>query len=193
MQFVCRFCCLTVVVALSASLSGCSDQGEASNVVSTVAHDPSINVESPLPSMAIDETESTLAPVGSEPEVVTPVDANAELVNAFLGTWQLYDHGTRTIVVNPDGTASMHIELDFFASLAYGSVLDMDLTWSVSDGVLSYAIVRGEPTDSVDRVINDYGRERTYRVIEVSDDALQLEDLASPGTFHDWTKIGDQG
>ncbi len=191
MCFVCRVCCLVALIGVSATLSSCSDFGVAS-VPSPIAapQDTSLHVES-TPSPAV--IEST-AP---QPELVTPEvssePSDGATAEAFLGTWQLYDHGTRTIVVNPDGTATMHVELDFFGSLIYGSEMTLDLEWSVAEGVLSYSILRGEPVESVDRVINDYGRERSYGVIEISDEALQLEDLAYPGTFHDWTKIGDQG
>lgn len=166
---MCNRYLLVLLGCLALTASGCSERGEANSQA----------VDLQLPS---DVTTDDPAPVDA--------DEN-ELDEAFLGTWQLEDHGLRTVLLMPDGTATMHVELDFFASLIYGNEMTMDLTWSIDDGILSYTIVGGAPVDSVNQVILDYGRERSYRILTVGEERIQLEDMTNPGTIHDWMNVGD--
>jgi hypothetical protein len=165
-----RNCSLLALVGCFAlTLSGCSDRGDANDVA----------------------TASEPADVTPEADSTADTPADDETLDQFCGTWQLEDNGLRTVWLNPDGTARMHVELDFIASLIYGEEMMMNLTWSIDDGVLSYTIVGGQPVESVDKVILNYGRERSYRILTISDDCIQLEDMDSPGKIHDWMNVGD--
>jgi hypothetical protein len=164
---------LALVGWLACACTGCSDRGAANSTVVD-------RVETALP------TDSTTT---DEPETAASEDDSLD--DAFCGTWQLEDHGLRTVLLKPDGTATMHVQLDFFASLLYGEEMMMDLTWSIEDGVLSYTIVGGEPVESIDKVIADFGRERSYRILTVGDDRIQLEDVTKPGKIHDWMNVGE--
>jgi hypothetical protein len=189
MQSMFRGLCLVTVVGwATCQLVGCADSSEANTIVSTSPVDSSIPVRN------INEPDADVTP--SEPGIDESAEPEAELSadqqmeQAFLGTWQLEDHGLRTIEVKADGSASMHIELDFFASLIYGDEMTMELTWFVRDGVLTYSVVSGHPVESVDRVVNDFGRERSYRVLELDTDRIQLQDVKFPGNKYDWVNVG---
>ena len=158
---------------LAFACTGCSGRGEANG---TAAVDPTV---APLPADSATEGETA------------PESEDTSLDEAFWGTWQLEDHGLRTVFLKPDGTATMDVELDFFASLLYGKEMTMDLTWSFDDGILSYTIVGGEPAENVNQVILDYGRERSYRVLTVGDDCIKLQDVTNPDKIHDWINVGD--
>lgn len=183
-SFVRRLCLVAVVGWATCGLVGCMDFSQASTDVPVKpAADTSITVQSSTEPI-VDSAEMTA--------VVEPVpSADEQMEQGFLGTWQLEDHGIRTIEVKADGTASMHIELDFFASLIYGEEMTMELTWFVRDGVLTYSVVSGQPVESVDRVVSDFGRERSYRIIELGDELIQLQDVKFPGNKYDWTNVGD--
>lgn len=182
-------CLLTVVSWATCHLVGCADSTEANTVVSTAPLDSSIPVRN---STETNADANRAEPANDEvPEPEATLSADEQIEQAFLGTWQLEDHGLRTIVVKPDGSASMHIELDFFASLIYGEEMTMELTWFVRDGVLTYSVVSGQPVESVDRVVNDFGRERSYRVLELGVDLIQLQDTKFPGNKYDWVNVGD--
>jgi hypothetical protein len=162
-------------------LSGCSDEGEANSGV-TVPFDATETLTT------VDEANQVS--IDEQPEQASSVaTVEEEPAQAFWGTWRLEDHGIRTIVVNPDGTATMHVELDFFASLIYGEEMTMDLTWSFDDGILSYSVIGGHPSETISRVIADFGSEKSYRVLTMSDSRIQLQDVANPETVHDWMNI----
>lgn len=127
----------------------------------------------------------------------TPVTHAANCIQPLIGTWQLHDKGLRTITVKPDGTATMDVEIDNIASFIYGRRLSMDLAWTLSDGVLSYSIVGGHPDRTVGRVINNFGRDFKYRVLRMTDEAIELEDVSDPGSLYQWASVeagdGDHG
>jgi hypothetical protein len=166
-------------------LSGCSDQGEANSgsTLPSEAAEVSSEIEE---AVQVSHDEKADLPA-------TDVATAEEGAEAFLGTWRLEDSGTRTVVIRPDGTATMHVELDFFASLIYGEEMTMDLTWSFDDGILSYTIVGGEPSENVNRVIADFGSGKSYRVVSMSDSLIHLQDVANPETVHDWMIIAGPG
>lgn len=182
-----RNLCLMVVCLTAVLLAGCMDSSEANTAVTTTS--VGVDTSLPLPTTTHEPAETSIQAVAEEPE--PELTADEQLAQAFWGTWQLEDHGTRTIVVKPDGTASMHIQLDFFASLIYGEEMTMDLTWCVQDGVLTYSVVSGMPAESVERVVDDFGRERSYRVLELGSDLIQLQDTKFPGNTYDWVSVGD--
>jgi hypothetical protein len=178
--------CLIVVGGSACLLAGCMDSSEANS--GGPAARAVIDTSLPVPAQAVPADETMLV---SQSEDAKPALSADELMEqAFLGTWQLEDHGTRTIEVKADGTASMHIELDFFASLVYGEEMTMELTWSVKDGVLTYSVVSGLPVESVERVVSDFGRERSYRVLELGDELIQLQDTQFPKNTYDWVSVG---
>lgn len=193
MQCVYRITSLLAFVGASLALSGCSDHSNAAVPTATRSRDTSIRV-APRAAASVDENPGLIDPTDeSTPNTrQEPTDPTPERIDqALLGTWQLYEHGTRTIIVNPDGSATLRIESDFLTALIYGPEMTMNLEWSVNDGVLAYSIVDGTPQASVARVVEDYGDERSYRVIEIRDQSIKLEDISHPGSFYDWTRVGE--
>jgi hypothetical protein len=95
--------------------------------------------------------------------------------------------------MRPDGTASMHVQLDFFGSLLYGPEMTLELSWNVKDDVMSHAIIGGSPKKNVDRMIRDYGDSRHYRIVELNDELLLLEDFEDTPTTYRWVRPEREG
>jgi hypothetical protein len=148
-------------------------------------------------SPAADDVEEACAACAGDSPAASRSAHASNCIQPLLGTWELHDKGLRTITVNPDGTATMDVKIDNIARFIYGRRLSMDLEWTMSDGVLSYSIVGGNPDRTVGRVINNFGRDFQYRIVGIRDDAIELEDVADPGTVYEWASVAapsaDQG
>lgn len=112
-----------------------------------------------------------------------------ELRQKLLGTWRLNDYGTRVVTNRPDGTASMDVTIGFPWSLAYGGALDLELTWTVEDGVLTHTIVSGTPEKDVDRLIRDFGAGRSSRILSITSEVLDLEELTKSRDRYRWEAV----
>jgi hypothetical protein len=134
------------------------------------------------------ETDS-VETVSAVPEI--PADATPR--DRLTGTWRLEKHGTRTITILPDGTATANVRLDFVGALLYGEELSLRLTWSLKDGVMTQSITGGEPADAVARLINDWGAERRYQVVEVNDAQLILAEVDDDNDRDVWMAVSDTG
>ncbi len=78
-------------------------------------------------------------------------DPDTLLRQQLVGVWTLQQHGQRTITIEPDGTARMVVELDWLGAMLYGKRLDITLTWSIDEGVMTQTMQGGEPEDTVKR------------------------------------------
>lgn len=136
--------------------------------------------------------ESTDVPImGDNTVSVTEVEAPPAAVPRFpmeklAGKWILNESIKRAVEMRPDGTASMHVKLDFFGGLLYGSELKMELAWNVDGEVLTHQLLHGEPKANVDRLIRDFGDSRQYRIVELNESVMLLEEFDSAKTRYRW-------
>lgn len=114
-------------------------------------------------------------------------DASAKLI----GTWKLDDSIQRLLEMRADGTATMQVKLDYFSSLIYGQRMTLELSWDVCDGVLTHHLEKGTPSANVQRLIRDWGNERSYKVIRVSGDEMVLESMSDQDVHH-WKRVEGQ-
>lgn len=120
--------------------------------------------------------------------VITDTGQTGLPLEKVVGEWGLSNGIKRKIDVRPDGTATMHVRLDLLGSLLYGQEMTLELSWNVKDDVMSHSIISGEPKRNVDRMIRDYGDSRHYRIVELNDDILLLEDFEESPTTYRWVR-----
>lgn len=137
-------------------------------------------------SMAVAEpTPSALS--GSDRD--RPASQPSALADQLVGVWQLQKHGQRTLQLNRDGTATAEVKLNMLGALIYGEQMTLELDWSLKGDVMTQTVTSGSPPHAVERLINDWGNRREYRVIEVSDQQLVLAEVGDDGDRDVWTSI----
>lgn len=127
--------------------------------------------------------DRTAASAGGTGELKRPSD-----IPSVTGRWVLNDGIRRDVTMYPDGTATMDVQLDFFASLLYGAQMSLKLSWSLQDGVLTHTIVSGTPKKNVDRLIRDFGDSRSYKVLKLGESVLELQDFDMAKTVYRWQR-----
>ena len=120
----CRLSCGLLMLAFSASFSGCGSAPASLAVEGTgAAALPDVTAGTmPTPAAeAVSQPVPETASSALQPKLTT-VDRNQ-----LVGCWRDSFFGTRTLTLNSDGTAAMVLELDFAGRLLYGSRLDFDM------------------------------------------------------------------
>lgn len=156
--------------------------------------------EGPLPVAAIEIAATSAANppmaaerLGPSPPADVPQDspptAGAVLREQVIGTWTRQRHGTRTITLQPDGTATADVALDSLAAWVYGSTLHLQLAWELDGDVMSQTVTGGTPEDAVRRLVRDWGDHRTYRVVEVTQDRLVMAEVDDDSDRQVWTAV----
>lgn len=108
---------------------------------------------------------------------------------AIVGTWETNrSTGHRDLVIREDGTATMVVNIESMMRFVFGSKVELDIEWSVKDGVLHFRMVGGKPKSSVDLLTSGYGDSIAYRILELSDDRLLVKD-GGDDPDHDWTRV----
>jgi hypothetical protein len=121
----------------------------------------------------------------------TPPAASKQLA-PYVGKWTFDDTSLqRSIEMRPDGTASLHVKLGWIPSLLYGKELTLELKWNVEKGVLTQVVTGGTPEANVQRLLNDFGREHEYRIVQHSPTDLVLETIP-PDEVHHWKWVPGQ-
>lgn len=120
------------------------------------------------------------------PEVSTvPVFRPEQVEGRWLGGGKI----RREIELRPGGRATLNVRLDYLSALLYGREMNMELSWELKDGILSHTIISGTPVANVERLIRDFGRSLSYRVLEANDQEIVLEDLDAGKDRHHWVAV----
>ena len=97
---------------------------------------------------------------------VEPVDWPAKLA----GTYTRESYGHRTLVVRPDGTATMTVDVDRFYQWMTGPRVAVEIAWELTDGPapdrpgVHFESVSGTPESSFQAVTKLFGTERDWRL-----------------------------
>jgi hypothetical protein len=125
----------------------------------------------------------------------TPGDTRAESPEEtqrrkLLGVWQDEHMGAqRTMVLNDDGTGTMHVKTSGWRAIPFGPKLRFDMKWRLEDNKLCTRTIDGEPSDKVKLVLKTYGNFSEDTILEHSDDRLLLLDRNGT-TKYDWKRPG---
>lgn len=117
--------------------------------------------------------------------------ADRQLSERLVGQWKTRSWGEQVLTNNPDGTASLDVALNRLAAIRYGREMALSLEWTVEEGILRHNLVSGSPQRTVDRLIRDFGASTDYRVVEVTDTTLVLEEVDNPEKQHVWEAVVD--
>ena len=112
--------------------------------------------------------------------------SDARLARQLVGTWRTESFGEQVLTNRSDGTARLEISLNRLAALRYGKNLQLELEWSIEDGVLRHTVVGGSPKAMVDRLTGDLGESSAYQIIEVNRKQLRLSELDDTDEQHVW-------
>lgn len=115
--------------------------------------------------------------------------ADARLAERLVGTWKTRAWGEQVLTNKADGTASLDVALNRLAAIRYGREMELHLEWTVEEGVLRHRLVSGSPQRCVDRLIHDFGASTDYRVVEISDTQMVLEEIDNPEKQHVWEAV----
>ncbi|MEI8379873.1 MAG: hypothetical protein WCJ09_07080 [Planctomycetota bacterium] len=178
-----RLCWAMTSFALVAVLPGCSG---------------SLAVESPAPPQTpvVTSEERSTPESATEKNVTTtpqvtpekPAEPTATVTTGLqpkltkvdpaqlVGQWKDSFFGTRTLVLKPDGTAKMILDLDFTGRLLYGKRLEFDMVWSVDGAVVTIDILSGHPEKSAKSAMNTWGERYVYLLDCVEDHQVEMRD-----------------
>ena len=90
----------------------------------------------------------------------------------LVGCWRDSFCGQRTLTLKADGSATMHLQLDFAGRLLYGKTLEFDMRWSLDGSILSFEIQSGRPVEAARSAIKLWGEAFEYRLELVDDERL---------------------
>lgn len=83
--------------------------------------------------------------------------SDEQLRRAAVGTWQDFYHGTRTLTLREDGTATMVVEFGGLKARLFTPRLRLDLTWTIENGRMTRRTLGGDPEDKVQFVVDRVG------------------------------------
>ena len=113
---------------------------------------------------AVRVPESTPAVEETVPEKEVP------LIDRLVGTYTRESHGTRTLIVRPDGTAVMTVDVSDAYRWMVGDRVTVQIAWTLDGDRLSLESVSGDPPGAFDTVSGLFGTSRV-RVVESADEA----------------------
>ena len=136
------------------------------------------------------------APVVSASSADDAPDADAALVARFAGTYTRESYGHRVMVVRPNGTATMTVDVDPFYQWMTGPRITVEIAWELTGepgdetrGV-HFASVSGTPESSFKAVTQLFGTEADWRIESADDRKLVLYDPEDEETV-EWTRVPD--
>ncbi|REJ84646.1 MAG: hypothetical protein DWQ29_11775 [Planctomycetota bacterium] len=113
-------------------------------------------------------------------------ESDDRLERRLVGVWTTDSFGEQVLTNKPDGTAPLEVSLNRLAALRYGRKLQLELTWSVEDGVLRHNFVSGSPPKNAARLINDLGESTEYEIVAVDGEQMKLGEVDDPDVQHVW-------
>ena len=120
---------------------------------------------------------------------LSPSSGRDDEIKAHLvGTWVHTKHGHQWLEIRADGTARMLMKLDRLSALVYGAHTTLELTWALSDSLMSQTVVGGTPEDHVGKLVSDFGKTRQFKVLETTLESILLEAQDDDRTHDHWTR-----
>lgn len=104
----------------------------------------------------------------------------------LVGTWKGNNFGEQTLTNYSDGTARLDVTLNRLAALRYGRSLALQLTWTVEKGIVRHKVTGGSPAEKVARLINDFGDNLEYRIVDIRDSHMVLSDPNDTQSRKQW-------
>jgi hypothetical protein len=145
-------------------------------------------VASWLPSSSSEEAVPAAIKAKARAASVAPVSVDDAHRRAVIGLWQDDYQGARTLVVRPDGTATMTIEFDGWKARMFTPRLRIETTWRIENGQFERQTTGGQPADKVEFVKRRVGDRATDRIVEITGERMVLVDQDGE-TRYDWRRV----
>jgi hypothetical protein len=142
--------------------------------------DPSVSLSVPAA-----PEEPTDQGVTAPPTLANPDQQYRELA---IGTWQDFYHGKRTLILRPDGTATMIVELSGLKARLFTPRLQLDIVWSIEGGKMHRRTVGGVPADKVEFVNRRAGVAVAEPIVELTPSRMVLRDQNGSPDYH-WQRV----
>ncbi|MBT4868275.1 MAG: hypothetical protein HON53_24475 [Planctomycetaceae bacterium] len=126
----------------------------------------------------------------TETAAVAPDSTNGAFEKAILGTWKQYSYGHRLLKVLDDGTATIDVKLDGLYALTLGEKMHFDIEWKIEDDTLVFKTVGGTPESSINTVQSIYGDNRVYRILEINEKQMLLQEDEEKKT--PWDRVTEE-
>ena len=137
------------------------------------------------------ETSPRVGPASnpaSKPASKPAMDNDASFRKLVLGTWADEYKGKRTMIIRPDGTATMLVELKGLTAMMFASKMRFDMVWSIEGGRLKKRTIGGEPAGRVRLILATMGDRVDEPILELTARRLLLLD-ADGETKYDWRRV----
>ena len=128
------------------------------------------------------------APATAAARQTGAIASDDEVRRTVLGVWEDDYEGSRTLIVRPDGTATMVVEFDGWKARLFTPRLQIETTWTIERGQFNRQTVGGEPADKVEFVKNRVGDRASDRIVQVTADRMLLIDQDGE-TRYDWRRV----
>lgn len=131
----------------------------------------------------------------AEPNLVQPIAPLSEderMRAEIVGKWATVRAvGPRDLTMNDDGTAKLIVNIESaMQKLIFGARMVIDIKWHITDGILNFEMVGGEPKNSVEMLKKVGGDSLAYEILELSKDRLLVKD-GEGDPDHDWNRVKD--
>jgi hypothetical protein len=147
-------------------------------------------VASWLPSPSDDDAVQAAIKAKARVASAAPASADDALRRAVLGVWQDDYQGARTLVVRPDGTATMTIEFDGWKARMFTPRLRIETTWHIENAQFERQTVGGQPPDKVEFVKRRVGDRASDRIVEITGERMVLVDQDGE-TRYEWRRVNE--
>ena len=157
--------------------SGLPEQSEKVAVDSVAAEAVAANLE----------THGTTA----KSDAAAAAEQDRKYREMVIGTWQDDYQGKRTMVVRPDGSATMNVELTGLKAALFASQLMFKMKWSIQNGRMKKQTTGGEPAGKVNLILKTMGDRVDEKILELTNNRLRLLDKNGK-TEYDWRRVGEE-
>ena len=137
-------------------------------------------------------------PAPAAPATTEPADAagptDADLIARFAGTYTRESYGHRVMVVRPDGTATMTVDVDPWYQPVTGPRITVEIAWELTGDPgdetrgVHFASVSGTPESSFVAVTKLFGTEADWKIESADDAKLVLYDPEDDETV-EWVRV----
>ena len=179
------------VAALAGLLIGCGAKEEPAVPVATAEAAPAVR-----PADAGTTGAAPIATVAHE-EPAPGEPAGESLADRLPGTYTRESYGTRTLVVRPDGTATMTVDVDsLYQWIAGAARIVVQIDWTLTeeaDGTppsVHFSSVSGTPKAAFESMSEKFGSECDWQ-IESADDAGLVFYNPEEDDTEIWTRLPD--
>ncbi len=119
-----------------------------------------------------------------------PAEKDKKLCAAIIGEWEMPEDGIYRLSLKPDNTGTLVYlpNSKFKILLAWTSRLEIQIKWSLENGHVDMWSLSGKPQRAFKIAIADRGKQKYYRINELTAETMILHEIKKNKTDH-WKRI----